>query len=47
MQLHHPAHDVQAQAAAGFVGTFVIAELEWMGMKRAPREAELRSARAG
>lgn len=29
------------------VGTFVIAELEWMGMKRAPRAAELRGALAG
>jgi hypothetical protein len=29
------------------VGTLVIAELEWMGMRRAPRAAELRGALAG
>ncbi|MEK8034069.1 hypothetical protein AACH06_24865 [Ideonella sp. DXS29W] len=28
------------------LGTFVIAELEWMGMKRAPRAASLRGALA-
>lgn len=35
-----------AMLAVQAVGTFVIAELEWVGMKRAPRAAPLRGALA-
>lgn len=36
-----------AVAAVQAVGTFVIAELEWLGLKRAPAAGGLRSAFAG
>ncbi|WP_374568254.1 hypothetical protein [Ideonella sp.] len=36
-----------AMLAVQAVGTLVIAELEWVGMKRAPRAAPLRGALAG